>query len=784
MQRSQLGKYRIVDKIGQGAMGEVYKAHDPVLNRFVAIKTITTSLGGDEQFRKRFQREAQSVAQLNHRNIVTVYDFDNDKEQGLVYLVMELLEGTDLKDVIARRALPRLEDKLGVLDQICEGLAYAHTKGVVHRDLKPANIHLLPSGTVKIMDFGLARLGQSEMTRTGTVMGTPNYMSPEQVRGEKVDQRSDVFSVGAVTYEFLAGHKPFESDTMHTILFQVLDHDPEPIRKWVPDLPLPVVQLLEKALVKDPEWRFQSAGEMREALRSARRAMAASRMAAAALGAPEDAAEATLLGSDAPTFVSNPDAARDMRAAATQTRLGSLARERTLVTGATALDLSGESAADEEPPTARPEPTFVGMEPPAEAGSRIRVYAVAAAVVGAVAVGGALWMRTHPAASSASPAPTSATSSDMLREIVITGQVELARANLEDKQYKAAVDQARQTLQIDPQNADAKEILDKSEQLLNEVESAAAAAREAAQRGDADTASRELNRLLAIDPQHPAAAELIPTLNRYFRQQAETARATAQRARTEAEPTRRAAGEAFANADKRAREAEGLLKKEQFAAATQGFLEAGDLFAKARREAEAAIAASTPRPSTAASAVTPTAPPSATTLPPPTSAPPSSAPTSAATLPPRPAPTASVAQTLPSQPPSLAPSLPPTTTAAVPPTLPAAAASVPAGGGADAAVRRVVSDYGRALETHDLTLFKALKPDLSAEEEKRLQDSFKAIRSHEVGITVQSVQVDGGQATVRVSRHDVVNGKPMKEQQQTFRLVQNGSSWTIVSIGQ
>src|SRR5262249_28213821 len=117
MQRSQLGKYRIVDKIGQGAMGEVYKAHDPVLNRFVAIKTITTSLGGDEQFRKRFQREAQSVAQLNHRNVVTVYDFDNDKEQGLVYLVMELLEGTDLKDVIARRALPRIEDKLSVLDQ-------------------------------------------------------------------------------------------------------------------------------------------------------------------------------------------------------------------------------------------------------------------------------------------------------------------------------------------------------------------------------------------------------------------------------------------------------------------------------------------------------------------------------------------------------------------------------------------------------------------------------------------------------------------------------------------
>ncbi len=272
MQFEKVGKYKIVAKIGQGAMGEVYKAQDTVLNRFVAIKTITGALVSDEQFRQRFHREAQSAASLNHRNIVTVFEFAED--QGMVYMVMELLEGTDLKDLIARGALKRFEDKLSVIEQMCDGLAFAHGKGVVHRDLKPANIHVLANGTVKIMDFGLARLGVSEITRTGTVMGTPNYMSPEQVRGEKVDSRSDIFAVGAVMYEVLAGHKPFEAESMHSVLFQVLDQNPEPIRNRTPETPGPIAEVVDRALAKDPAQRFQGAGEMRAALRHARRLMA------------------------------------------------------------------------------------------------------------------------------------------------------------------------------------------------------------------------------------------------------------------------------------------------------------------------------------------------------------------------------------------------------------------------------------------------------------------------------------------------------------------------------
>jgi len=205
MDFEKIGKYQIVGKIGHGAMGEVFKAHDPLLNRLIAVKTISGSAPAEGDARKRFLREAQSAARLNHPNIITVFDLGED--QGRVYMAMELLEGTDLREIINTQAVTDIGQKLDFMEQVCDGLAYAHDKQIVHRDLKPGNIHVQPSGQIKIMDFGLARLGASEMTATGTVMGTPNYMSPEQVRGEKADARSDIFSLGAVFYELLTAHK-------------------------------------------------------------------------------------------------------------------------------------------------------------------------------------------------------------------------------------------------------------------------------------------------------------------------------------------------------------------------------------------------------------------------------------------------------------------------------------------------------------------------------------------------------------------------------------------------
>ena len=277
MNLDRIGKYRIVGKIGQGAMGEVYKAHDPLLNRYVALKTISPSLAADSEFRERFKREAQSAARLNHPNIVTVFDFG--EESGLTYMAMELLEGLDLREALRRRSLGHLGRKLEVMVQLCDGLAFAHSQGVVHRDLKPGNVHIQPTGHVKVLDFGLARLGTSDITRTGTVMGTPHYMSPEQVRGERADARSDVFSLGALFYEILSGHRAFEGGVVAEVLQAIVKKEPEPLRRRVPDVPAALVPVVERALAKSPDRRFQDAGEMGQALGRARDSLAGETLA-------------------------------------------------------------------------------------------------------------------------------------------------------------------------------------------------------------------------------------------------------------------------------------------------------------------------------------------------------------------------------------------------------------------------------------------------------------------------------------------------------------------------
>jgi serine/threonine-protein kinase len=256
----QIGKYKVLGKIGQGAMGEVYKAHDPVLGRFVAIKTISKGISSDEKARERFQKEAQSAAQLNHPNIITVYDFG--EEDGTIYMAMELLEGMDLRELIEKRALTKIVDKLGIMEQICDGLAFAHAKGVVHRDLKPGNIHILqPSGHVKIMDFGLARRSE-DAARTGVIMGTPYYMAPEQAQGERATTRSDVFSLGAVFYELLAGRRPFRGDTTIQLFDAIRREFPPPLRRFNPNLSRDVEAVVAHAMARLPDERYASAAEL------------------------------------------------------------------------------------------------------------------------------------------------------------------------------------------------------------------------------------------------------------------------------------------------------------------------------------------------------------------------------------------------------------------------------------------------------------------------------------------------------------------------------------------
>ncbi len=251
------GRYAVVERLGKGAMGVVFKAHDPVLDRMVAIKKMTAEIHEDVEQRQRFYQEARSAARLNHRNIVTIYELH--EIDGEMFIVMELLEGLDLATVIRRKIDLPLPARVSIVSQLCDGLHYAHQHGIVHRDIKPANLHLSPAGLVKILDFGIARLITSKMTMTGAVIGTPEYMSPEQVLGEGIDARADLFSVGAVFYELMSGRRPFEGDTVASVLLKIAREPHTPLRSHAPDAPDAIVSLIDRLMAKDPADRPASA---------------------------------------------------------------------------------------------------------------------------------------------------------------------------------------------------------------------------------------------------------------------------------------------------------------------------------------------------------------------------------------------------------------------------------------------------------------------------------------------------------------------------------------------
>jgi serine/threonine protein kinase len=266
MQFAQIGKYRVLGRIGHGAMGEVFRAQDATLDREVAIKVITAKLSGDEEARKRFVREAKAVAALNHPNIITVYDFG--EHEGMAFMVMEMLdEGRDLKDLIEKKQLPPVEVRIAIMEQICDGLAFAHRKGVIHQDIKPGNIRILENGGVKVMDFGLAQ--RKGDVAAGKVMGTPYYMAPEQIRGGPPSARSDIFSLGAVFYEFLSGHRPFTGSDLKAILTAVVQKPAVPLTELAPDITPAVSAFVDLALVKEPAGRYADADQMLAALRAA-----------------------------------------------------------------------------------------------------------------------------------------------------------------------------------------------------------------------------------------------------------------------------------------------------------------------------------------------------------------------------------------------------------------------------------------------------------------------------------------------------------------------------------
>ena len=250
----RIGRYQVIERIGRGAMGVVYRAHDAAMGRDVALKVLMTDLEDDPDIRTRFHREAEAAACLSHPNIITIFDVGEDSDR--FFIVMELLRGATLRDFLKQSDAAPIARKLDLMNQLCAGLASAHNASIYHRDIKPGNVFVRSDGILKILDFGVARLATSSMTAAGFIVGTPDYMSPEQARGAEIDGRSDIFSLGGVCYFMLTGRKPFPATDLPSLFRQIQSDDPVPLLET--EAPADVAALVIKALSKEPATRYQS----------------------------------------------------------------------------------------------------------------------------------------------------------------------------------------------------------------------------------------------------------------------------------------------------------------------------------------------------------------------------------------------------------------------------------------------------------------------------------------------------------------------------------------------
>jgi serine/threonine protein kinase len=527
----RIGKYDVVGKLGQGAMGEVFRAHDPVLNRAVAVKRISAGLDADETVRKRFQREAQSAALLSHPNIITVYELGFEGDQ--LFMAMELLDGIDLKHAFTVRPMT-LDEKIGVVMQICEGLAFAHAHEIVHRDLKPANIHILPSGRVKIMDFGLARLSGSEMTTTGMVMGTPHYMSPEQVKGQKADARSDIFALGCLFYELLSGRKPFDAESMHGVLYKIMQEEPPPLREVAPGTPEAVCHVVEKALAKNPDERFPSAGDLLAALRQARGASLSAR------------------GTERNPEIDRPPAAGPAR---------SVPRRPA---GEHSRSSKGSSV------------------PPASPGGSGQAWLIGLAVA-VLAIAAGAWLLRGSLFDRPAPSKAASAEADSLTRRAVDAQVEIARRRLDAGSYLDAAREAEGALKLDPQNAPARQVLDEAAAALKAIDDAVSSVASATAANDRERLAETAFALMTLVPDHPEGDRAATAAGPLFRPRADAARRLAQEARRAAEQAGSGQTTAFLAAAQAQQKGEQALSAGQAVPAARSFLQARAGFERARR---------------------------------------------------------------------------------------------------------------------------------------------------------------------------------------------------------
>src|SRR6266851_2979860 len=261
----KIGKYEISEKIGTGGFGAVYKGRDPFIKRTVAVKTCQLN---DDEIKSRFFREAELAGNLHHRNVTTIYDFG--VEEGVPYIVQEFLTGEDLDKIIKRSDKMPVARKIEILMAISDGLGYAHQHSIIHRDIKPSNIRVLADGSVKIMDFGIAKSLETEssLTQTGITLGTSAYLAPEQIRGEPLDQRTDMFALGILSYELLSYRKPFRGEHLSTVLYKILNENPEPLETANPEVPGALSAVVARAMEKSIDHRYPDMQAFRQDLQA------------------------------------------------------------------------------------------------------------------------------------------------------------------------------------------------------------------------------------------------------------------------------------------------------------------------------------------------------------------------------------------------------------------------------------------------------------------------------------------------------------------------------------